>query len=98
MKTETLSCLVQNHLQHSRQTKGAGKRAFSVGGSTDDINVNREFYVSAAPPIRRQGAALPTFRRESSRRALRLRLGLARAAAAPEVTALASSPGLFRGN
>lgn len=40
----------------------------------------------------------PTLDASPSWRALLLRLGLARAAAAPEVTALASSPGLFKGN
>ena len=48
------------------------------------------------PQIYRQGALSPSSWRQSSRRALPLRLGLARAAAAPEVTELASSPGLFR--
>lgn len=63
------------------------------------VNVNVDFFcVSGIPQLYRKGALSPRSCRWSSRRALPLRLGLARAAAAPEVTELASSPGLFRGN
>ena len=64
-----------------------------------NVNVNVDFffffYVSGFPRCATRGRALPGL---DASRALLLRLGLARAAAAPEVTELASSPDLFRGN
>lgn len=62
-----------------------------------NVNANDNFFFCASgfPRCTARGRSLPGL---DASRALLLRLGLARAAAAPEVTELASSPDLFRGN